>query len=145
MAITPMKRKFAAALLDGKTNTEAAIEAGYSKKTAAQIGSRLAKDKAVLGEMARKQKVDQAKAGAKHAAPSVATMAQASADPMAFLENMMMDEGEDPELRFKAAKELMPYKYAKRGDLGKKGQQQADAEKLKGIFAQSLPAPSMRQ
>ncbi|WP_269764983.1 terminase small subunit [Burkholderia ubonensis] len=41
MALTARKRKFADALMAGRSNKAAAIAAGYSAATASQAGSRL--------------------------------------------------------------------------------------------------------
>ena len=43
MALTDKKRRFADALMSGASNRDAAIQAGYSEKTASQAGSKLAK------------------------------------------------------------------------------------------------------
>lgn len=53
MAITEKKEAFARAKVRGLSNKEAAIEAGYEKKTASAAGSRLAKDPDVIEEIAR--------------------------------------------------------------------------------------------
>ena len=57
MALTGKKRLFAEALLAGKSNKMAALAAGYSAASASAAGSRLAKDKDVLGHLQRKAKV----------------------------------------------------------------------------------------
>ncbi|WP_176506371.1 terminase small subunit [Pseudomonas urethralis] len=51
MALTPRKRAFVDARRKGASNRDAAIAAGYSEKTASAAGSRLAKDKGVMGEL----------------------------------------------------------------------------------------------
>jgi len=51
MALTPRKRAFVDARRKGASNRDAAIAAGYSEKTASAAGSRLAKDKDVMGEL----------------------------------------------------------------------------------------------
>lgn len=53
--LTTQKRKFALALMSGKNRTAAAIEAGYSEKSARCKGSQLAKDPEVLAFIARKK------------------------------------------------------------------------------------------
>ncbi|ENL7249744.1 terminase small subunit, partial [Escherichia coli] len=53
--LTTQKRKFALALMSGKNRTAAAVEAGYSEKSARCKGSQLAKDPEVLAFIARKQ------------------------------------------------------------------------------------------
>ncbi|WP_321940026.1 hypothetical protein [Paraburkholderia sp. J8-2] len=53
MAFSNTKKMFADAKMRGATNKEAAVAAGLSEKTAAQSGSRLAKDKDVLAYIER--------------------------------------------------------------------------------------------
>ncbi len=53
MAMNDQKEAFAKAIVRGLSNRLAAIEAGYSEKTASASGSRLAKDEDVLAEIAR--------------------------------------------------------------------------------------------
>ncbi|ENZ0641169.1 terminase small subunit, partial [Acinetobacter baumannii] len=48
MALTEKMEKFALAIVDGKTNKEAAISAGYAEKTASAAGARLAKDPEII-------------------------------------------------------------------------------------------------
>lgn len=138
MALTEKKRKFAAALKSGASNKEAAIAAGYSENSASQAGSRLAKDPEVLAEMDRKGAVEKAKA--EHKPMDLSQLAGTFRDPKAFLEAMMNDMGEDPKLRFEAAKTLLPYSHAKKGELGKKEQADAKSEKVAaGRFSRAAP------
>lgn len=51
--LTGRKKKFAQALKKGMTQREAAIEAGYSEKTAQVKGSQLAKDPDVTAYLRR--------------------------------------------------------------------------------------------
>ncbi|WP_189615492.1 terminase small subunit [Pigmentiphaga litoralis] len=51
--MTPKKRAFAVAWARGASPSKAAVDAGYSEKTAPAAGSRLTKDKHVLAEVAR--------------------------------------------------------------------------------------------
>ena len=44
MALSEKMKKFAQAVVDGLSNKEAAISAGYAEKTASQAGSKLKKD-----------------------------------------------------------------------------------------------------
>lgn len=53
MALTPKKRKFVEALLNGALQKDAAIFAGYSESSASQAGSRLAKDPDVIAHLER--------------------------------------------------------------------------------------------
>jgi len=143
MALTEKKRRFAAALRSGASNKEAAIAAGYSAKTAAQAGSRLAKDPDVQAELARKKHVDQAKAEAKALGREVnlPDLGKLYSDPKDFLMALMNDAEEDPKLRLDAAKALMPVFHAKKDSAGKKAAAQEEAEKVASRFA---PAPPPR-
>lgn len=140
MALTGKKRLFAEALLAGKSNKEAALAAGYSAASASAAGSRLAKDKDVLAHQQRKaaaakkpEEVEPASASEPVAPPGSFDLSQALAhrDPRAFLLAAMNDALLEPKLRIDAAKALMPFEFAKKGEGGKK-EQQADAAKLAG-------------
>jgi phage terminase small subunit len=140
MALTGKKRLFAEALLAGKSNKEAALAAGYSAASASAAGSRLAKDKDVLAHQQRKavaankpKEVAPASASEPVASPGSFDLSQALAhrDPRAFLLAAMNDVELEPKLRIDAAKALMPFEFAKKGEGGKK-EQQADAAKQAG-------------
>lgn len=64
---------------------------------------------------------------------------QATGDPMAFLEALMDDVGADPRMRLEAAKALMPFKFQKLGEGGKKEKAHDDAKKVAGRFSPSAP------
>lgn|SRR5690606_7123688 len=142
MALTDKKRRFADALKSGASNRDAAIAAGYSEKTAAQAGSRLAKDPDVLAHIGRKEAVVEAQQQAKAEGKSTSldAISRAYDDPKDFLRAVMNYAGEDMKLRVDAAKALMPYEHAKPGEMGKK-EQKAEAAKDagKGRFSQSAP------
>ena len=142
MALTDKKRRFADALKSGASNRDAAIAAGYSEKTAAQAGSRLAKDPDVLAHIGRKESVVEAQQQAKAEGKptSLDAISRAYDDPKDFLRAVMNYAGEDMKLRVDAAKVLMPYEHAKPGEMGKK-EQKAEAAKDagKGRFSQSAP------
>ena len=55
MALTGKKRAFADAVLAGRSNKDAAIEAGYSAATASAAGSRLVKDVEVAAYLAARR------------------------------------------------------------------------------------------
>ena len=140
MALTGKKRLFAEALLAGKSNKMAALAAGYSAASASAAGSRLAKDKDVLAHMQRNAKAPSGVAAAPAMAPTGAdstpgsfdlSQALSHRDPRAFLLAAMNDHKLEPKLRIDAAKALMPFEFAKKGEGGKK-QQQADAAKQAG-------------
>lgn len=136
MALTGKKRLFAEARLAGKSNKLAALAAGYGAASASAAGSRLAKDKDVLAYLQRK-------ATAAHKSAELSTgsdnqpssfdlsLALSHRDPRAFLLAAMNDALLEPKLRIDAAKALMPFEFAKKGESGKK-EQQADAAKQAG-------------
>lgn len=124
MALTPKKRLFAEALGKGMSKTEAAIEAGYSEKTAPQAGSRLAKDTAVLRYIDDvKKSVERVQVVTEHV------------DPISVLKELCNDP--DPKIALDAAKALMPYMYARIAPAGKKvGEKEQAIEATKtGRFA----------
>lgn len=145
MALTGKKRLFAEALLAGKSNKMAALAAGYSAASASAAGSRLAKDKDVLGHLQRKAKVVSAvpPAAADAAAPPTGSFDLSQAlshkDPRAFLLAAMNDGQLEPKLRIDAAKALMPFEFAKKGEGGKKEQQADAAKKVASRFAPAAP------
>lgn len=126
MALTLKKRAFVDAVLAGKSNREAAVMAGYSAKTASAAGARLAKSPDVLEvlnarvkEMAKADSVpvkpmDPADFDLRPDAPIVWT------DPMSFLRAVMNHKHSDLKYRIDAAKAMLPYEYAKPGEIGKK-------------------------
>lgn len=145
MALTGKKRLFADAVLAGSTNKEAAIAAGYSPATAAQSGSRMAKDPAIAAYLAENRgaapAASPAPASARPAAPPKGDEPARGAekrysDPADFLMDQMNDDRLDPRDRRDAAKALMPFKHQKLGEGGKKDQKQ-DAAKTaaRGKFA----------
>lgn len=144
MALTGKKRLFAEALLAGKSNKEAALAAGYSAASASAAGSRLAKDKDVLAHQQRKAAVAEKPKEAVSAPgpqPGSFDLSQALAhrDPRAFLLAAMNDALLEPKLRIDAAKALMPFEFAKKGEGGKKEQQADAAKKVASRFAPAAP------
>lgn len=140
MALTGKKRLFAEALLAGKSNKQAALAAGYSAASASAAGSRLAKDKDVLGHLARK-----AAKSANAAAPPEQVdgvedgggafdlaAALSHRDPRAFLLAAMNDVELEPKLRIESAKALMPYEFAKKGESSGKKEEAAAKAKAAG-------------
>ena len=141
MPMTDKKRRFAAAHMAGSSNKDAAIAAGYSEKTAAAAGSRLAKDNDVLAEIARKGAVKSAKEEAKEAGREInlPDLTAMYSDPKDFLAALMNDAQEDVKLRADAAKALMPFFHQKKGESGKKEQRNEEAKKVARRFASSAP------
>lgn len=144
MALTGKKRLFAEALLAGKSNKEAALAAGYSAASASAAGSRLAKDKDVLAHQQRKAVAAEKP---KEVAPAEAaplgsfdlSQGLAHRDPRAFLLAAMNDVLLEPKLRIDAAKALMPFEFAKKGEGGKKEQQADAAKKVASRFTPAAP------
>lgn len=144
MAITQKKKLFAQAKREGKSNTDAAIFAGYSADTAPQAGSRLAKDKDVIGEIGRKEKIEVAKEVAKETGirldiPDLGVMYK---DPKDFLMAVMNDPESDIKTRSEAAKALMPFIHQKKGETGKKEASEENAKKIASRFS-AVAAPKL--
>ncbi|MCZ2897311.1 terminase small subunit [Burkholderia thailandensis] len=146
MALTAKKRKFADAVLAGKSNKDAAIVAGYSPATASAAGSRLVKDKDVALYLAanRVQKESTSTGHAQQSPPPKSTGFDLGAmtnftDPKAFLIAAMNDARTEPKLRIDAAKALMPFVHKKLGEGGKKEQSAEAAKKVANRFAPSAP------
>lgn len=144
MAITQKKKLFAQAKREGKSNTDAAIFAGYSADTAPQAGSRLAKDKDVIGEIGRKEKIEVAKEIAKETGvrldiPDLGVMYK---DPKDFLMAVMNDPESDIKTRSEAAKALMPFIHQKKGESGKKEVDAENAKKIASRFS-AVAAPKL--
>lgn len=144
MAITQKKKLFAQAKREGKSNTDAAIFAGYSADTAPQAGSRLAKDKDVIGEIGRKEKIEVAKEIAKETGirldiPDLGVMYK---DPKDFLMAVMNDVESDMKTRSEAAKALMPFIHQKKGESGKKEVDAENAKKIASRFS-AVAAPKL--
>ena len=130
MDLTGKKRAFVDAVLSGKSNKEAAILAGYSAKTASAAGSRLAKDKEIAAYL-KVRITEMAKADAKAEDDSSPVPSPNDfrlnpslpivwTDPLAFLRAVMNHEYTDLKHRINAAKAMLPYELAKKGDIGKK-------------------------
>lgn len=62
---------------------------------------------------------------------------------MEFLQSMVEDGDLDVKLRINAAKALLPYLYAKTGELGKKEQATMEARELSETVFKPLPPPTM--
>lgn len=141
MAFTEKKRRFVDALQSGLTGKAAALAAGYSEKGAAQAASRLMKDPDVIAALDRKEKVNKAKEQAKAEGKplNVADLSQMYSDPKDFLKALMNDHGEDMKLRLDAAKVLMPFTHARKGEASKKSAREQAVDKASsGRFA--IPA-----
>lgn len=137
MALTNKKRAFVEAIEQGASNRDAAIAAGYSTATASAAGSRLAKDPLVKAELERRAfNKSQAPAAPADESPQATPeeprfdiqAALMFRDPKAFLLAVMNDSKSEAKLRVEAAKTLMPFVHAKKGEGGKKDEKEAAAK-----------------
>lgn len=130
MALTEKMKKFARAIVDGATNKEAAISAGYEEKTASQQGSKLRNNSEIIVYIEKlkaekegrtltpeKPKVKPANSG-EYDNP-LNDDNYAKDDPLQFLIDVM-NNSDDMFLRFNAAKAALPYVHGKVADKGKK-------------------------
>lgn len=153
MALTGRKLKFAAAVLAGFSNKEAAIRAGYSPATASQAGSRLVKDPEVAAHL-KGEKKDANKASTAPATKPVAdsppeyvaqgfdiSRVMMFSDPKEFLKAAMNDQKLDHKLRLDAAKALLPFEHQRMGEGGKKEEKDKAAEKAANKFSTTPPPP----
>ncbi|HAW7017218.1 terminase small subunit [Acinetobacter baumannii] len=135
MALTEKMEKFALAIVDGKTNKEAAISAGYAEKTASAAGARLARDPEIIVyiEMLKAQKEgrsltsDSPKVKPKDTPENsgedenpIEEFQFEGDDPLEFLTKVMSFNGNKLNIRMQAAMALMPYKHGKVAEKGKK-------------------------
>ncbi|BEM76396.1 terminase [Serratia marcescens] len=137
--LTAQKRKFALALMSGSNQTAAAIEAGYSEKTARSKGSQLANDPEVIAFIERKKheviEVDEVPASRRNVntpavnnvnTPPVKTESASPPikaqydDPLDYLKAVMNGLESDDLGRRDAAKAMLPYIHPKKGEGGKK-------------------------
>jgi len=152
MALTGKKRVFADAVLAGRSNKHAAIEAGYSAATASAAGSRLVKEAPVAAYIANRRAAssDAALASTKSPVPpsgdeDVDPLNGAHyVDPKEFLGAAMNAPDLDMRQRIDCAKALMPFEHQKLGEGGKKAVKQ-DAAKTasQGRFGAPPPPPRL--
>ena len=163
MALTPKMRKFAHAVVDGMSNKDSAITAGYEEKTASQAGTRLAKNPEILAYIEKLKADKKLKQGGeklkvevkaeivevqvaepRHEQPRSEFIGRdeiaigSHEDPLEYLKSVWMDKGQDEELRVACAKAALPYVHGKVADKGKKQTQEDEARataKSGGKFA----------
>ncbi|BFM93102.1 terminase small subunit [Acinetobacter baumannii] len=143
MALTEKMEKFALAIVDGKTNKEAAISAGYAEKTASQQGSKLSKDPEIIVyiEKLKAQKEgrsltsDQPKVKPENEPENsgedetpVDEFQFEGDDPLDFLIKVMNFNGNKLPLRMQAAIAALPYKHGKVAEKGKKQTKEEEAK-----------------
>lgn len=141
MELTGKHRAFADAKLAGMSNKEAAISAGYSEKTAGPAGSRLAKHPAIVAFVKKYKRSGSVKPPAPPKPPAAPKFdvkaALLTSDPLVFLTAAMNDPAAAPKLRVEAAKALMPFIHARKGEGGKKEASADAAKKVASRFAQA--------
>ena len=144
MALTGKKRVFADAVLAGRSNKEAAIEAGYSVATASAAGSRLVKDAEVAAYIASRRSSPASAPAASTKVPAPPSDDDAVdplngahyIDPKDFLAAAMNAPELDMRQRIDSAKALMPFTHQKLGEGGKKDEKQVAAKlAAKGRFS----------
>lgn len=69
--------------------------------------------------------------------PAVLPLSVTYSDPLDFLKAVMNDTGAEAKLRLDAARALMPFVHAKKGESGKKDQKNEQAKQAAGRFAQA--------
>ena len=130
MALTEKMKKFARAIVEGATNKEAAISAGYAEKTASQQGSKLKNDSEIIVYI---EKLKSEKEGRSLTPTKTQVKPESSCeddnpfednyaqdDPLQFLIDVMNDKDNEMGLRLHAAKAALPYKHGKVAEKGKK-------------------------
>lgn len=151
MPLTDRQQKFAEARARGLTKFASAVLAGYSEATAMSAGSRLAKHPGVALEIKR-LKLGKAeapreltKAEEKKIEPIIPdgqaldALMRIYKDPADFLRAVMNDTMTDVKTRTDAAKALMPFEHARKGEGGKKEAKQDAAEKVASRFSAGAP------
>ncbi|WP_043041374.1 terminase small subunit, partial [Acinetobacter baumannii] len=133
MALTEKMEKFALAIVDGKTNKEAAISAGYAEKTASAAGARLAKDPEIIVyiEMLKAKKEGRSLTSDRpNVKPEnkpensgedenpIEEFQFEGDDPLDFLIKVMNFNGNKLPLRMQAAIAALPYKHGKVAEKG---------------------------
>ena len=141
MALSEKMKKFAQAVVDGLSNKEAAISAGYAEKTASQAGSKLRKDPEISVYIER-LKADKEGRSLTSEKPKVKPRETSSYededpledqfttdDPLEFLINVMKNGGNEMMLRVNAARSALPYVHGKVAEKGKKETKADEARK----------------
>lgn len=139
MALSEKMKKFAQAVVDGLSNKEAAISAGYAEKTASQAGSKLRKDPeiSVYIETLKADKEGRSLTSEKPKVKPVSSHEDddpiedqySTDDPLDFLINVMKNGGNEMMLRVNAARAALPYVHGKVAEKGKKETKADEAKK----------------
>lgn len=135
MALTDKKRRFVDSKAAGASNREAAEAAGYAAASASAAGSRLAKDPDVVAALeklkARRDVKPEAACDDQLAdGDEDLTSLPITDDPLVWLLALMNEPKAKIFDRRNAAQTALPYFHGKKSGMGKKDQQQEDAEKV---------------
>ena len=126
--LTDRQRKFVDAYARCRRGTTAAIEAGFSPKSAASTASRLLTRPEIAAALARRIE------------PAPVPVAEPFRSPLEHLLAVMRDPEVRVSRRDRAAISALPYCHAKAGDVGKKATAQEAAKKASaGKFAPVEP------
>lgn len=132
MSLNDKQELFALNVAAGINQTEACVNAGYSRNGAAAAACRLMKNQAVLTrieELKNQQNrlnkninkiVNNDVNTDVNPVNPVKSVSPPSDDPLQFLVMVMNDDSWPHKLRIDAAKTLMPYKHGRIGETGKK-------------------------
>lgn len=143
--LTGQKKKFADALMKGSNQTQSAIAAGYSEKTAKIKGSQLAKDKDVRAYMERVSSLSKSEPVEERAQEKRKVVPQLEKpvryeDPIEVMKKIMNDNIlVDPKLSLEAAAKLAPYVCQKIAEPGKKAAKNEAAKRAVGKFGSMAP------
>ncbi|MHA3048669.1 terminase small subunit [Acinetobacter sp. ANC 4639] len=141
MALTAKMKAFAQAKLQGKSNKEAAVLAGYSERSATMQGSQLAKNPEVIAYLDSLN--NQGGGGILHMPLGEAAISAELKDmdnvtnSLEFLQYIYKNPRIDRKTRIDAAKAALPYEHGKVAEPGvKQGREAAAGEAAKkGKFA----------
>lgn len=131
MALTQKKKDFARAKMQGKSNKESAVMAGYSERSAGAKGSQLENDPDVIAYLAS---LNSQGGGGLDATPLGEAAIQAEFQAMEsvtnsleFLRTIYKNPRIDRKIRIEAAKAALPYEFGKVGEMGVKDGRDAAA------------------
>lgn len=134
MALTQKKKDFCRAKMQGKSNKESAVLAGYSERSAGAKGSQLADDPDVIAYLAS---LNSQGGGGLDDTPLGEAAIQADfkemesvTNSLEFLRSIYKNARLDRKVRIEAAKAALPYEFGKVGEKGVKAQAVDDADDL---------------
>ncbi|AXY57281.1 hypothetical protein CDG60_12315 [Acinetobacter chinensis] len=135
MALTDNMKAFAQAKVQGKSNKDAALAAGYSEKSAGAKGSQLAKNPEVIAYLAALLNQGGEGAAAFESMPLGEAAIQADIKEMEsvtnsleYLRSIYKNSRLDRKVRIEAAKAALPYEFGRVQETGKKEGKKEKAE-----------------